>query len=180
METVKHLVRTREHVVYTVEPSDGYLCHSEIKSGTGYDLAEDCRDVLVEHESEETVQAVACDGTWVNTGWKDGMLAHLERLLQITILWLVCQVRKYNLPVDKFVNLDAALCVLFSRFYIFSAMDNWLSPILYITLYLLRSILILPFQFCGIRLSYMRRHISREPIDRSGPNVTDIQSLKQL
>ena len=36
--------------------------------------------------------------------------------------------------------------------------------------------LILPlFQKQGIRFSYMRSHISREPIDRSGPNFTAIQ-----
>ena len=49
-------------------------------------LAEDTRDVLVEYDSERSIVAVASDGTAVMTGWKDGMLAHLERLLQIILL----------------------------------------------------------------------------------------------
>lgn len=102
VETVKHLVKTQEHAVYTVEPPGDYLCHSEIQHGTGYDLAEDTRDVLVEYDSERSIVAVASDGTAVMTGWKDGMLAHLERLLQIILLWLVCQVRlDINLKMTK-------------------------------------------------------------------------------
>ena len=30
------------------------------------------------------------DGTNVNTGWKDGMIAHLERELGTPLVWLIC------------------------------------------------------------------------------------------
>ena len=93
----KHLVRTREHIVYTVEPPGDYLCHSEVTSGTGINLAKDFTDVVAEHNAEESLVAVACDGTNVNTGWKDGFIGHVERFLRAILLWLVFQVSKYIL-----------------------------------------------------------------------------------
>ena len=41
--------------------------------------------------SRESLVAVVADGTGTNTGWKDGMLAHVERILQALLLWLICQ-----------------------------------------------------------------------------------------
>ena len=34
-----------------------------------------------EHNSRESLVAVVADGTGSNTGWKDGMLAHVERFI---------------------------------------------------------------------------------------------------
>ena len=80
-EQVKQMRKTCEHQVYTVEPSGQYLCHSEIQEdkGTGRGLSEDFYEMLVEHDSVETLEAVILDGTSVNTGWKTGLLATLER-----------------------------------------------------------------------------------------------------
>ena len=49
--------------------------------GTGRELCKDFIEVLAEHESKESLVAVVADGTNVNTGWEDGMIAHLEREL---------------------------------------------------------------------------------------------------
>ena len=75
----KFSIKTREHIVYTTEPDGEYLCHSEVKKGTGKDLCRDFMDVLAEHDSKDSLLAVVADGTNTNTGWKDGMLSHLER-----------------------------------------------------------------------------------------------------
>lgn len=92
-----------EHIVYTAEGDHGgvYLTHSAIppNKGTGLDLAVDLRDVIVGCGSEESVQAIVMDGTAVNTGWKTGAIACLERLLGFTVLWLVCFLHMNELPL---------------------------------------------------------------------------------
>ena len=59
-EQVKQMRKTREHQVYTVEPSGQYLCHSEIQEekGTGRGLSEDFYEMLIEHDSVETLDAL--------------------------------------------------------------------------------------------------------------------------
>ena len=66
------------------------MCHSEVSKGTGRDLANDFVDVIAEHDSIDSIVAVVADGTNTNTGWKEGMIAHTERDLQIALLWLIC------------------------------------------------------------------------------------------
>ena len=48
--------------------------------------------MLIDHDLVETLEAVILDGTSVNTGWKTGLLATLERHPNIKrkLLWLVC------------------------------------------------------------------------------------------
>ena len=57
-EQVKQMRKTCEHQVYTVEPSGQYLCHSEIQEdkGTGRGLSEDFYEMLIEHDSVETLE----------------------------------------------------------------------------------------------------------------------------
>ena len=102
-ETVKVVTKCQEHIVYTREPPGSYLTHSEIapNKGTGKDLADDFLDILIENHSDTTIEAVVCDGTYTNTGWKDGMLAHLERKLKqpTLLLWLICQAHGNELPM---------------------------------------------------------------------------------
>ena len=86
----KFTVESREHISYTKEPSGEYLCHSEVKVGTGRDLATDFGGVLVETNSTNSLLAILTDGTAVNTGWKDGMISLVERDLQRNLLLLIC------------------------------------------------------------------------------------------
>ena len=46
---------------------------------------------MTEYNSEESLLAVVADGTNIITGWKDGMISHMERDLQTILLWLICQ-----------------------------------------------------------------------------------------
>ena len=61
-------------------------------------MADDFLDVLADHGSKESFEAVVMDGTNTNTGWKDSMMAHVERVLQVVILWFVCQLHGIELP----------------------------------------------------------------------------------
>ena len=70
----KYTVKPREHIAYTQEPGGEYLCHSEVDKGTGRGLADDFMDVVAEHDSEDSLDAIVADGTPTNTGWKEGMI----------------------------------------------------------------------------------------------------------
>ena len=59
-------------------------------------------DVLAEHDSKESLLAVAADGTATNRGWKDGMIAHLERDLERPLLWLICQLHGNELTLRHY------------------------------------------------------------------------------
>ena len=100
----KFSMKTREHIVYTSEPGGEYLCHSEVSKGTGRDLANDFVDVIAEHDSVDSIVAVLADGTNTNTGWKDGMIAHVERDLQKTLLWLICQLHGNELGLRHYFD----------------------------------------------------------------------------
>ena len=114
VETVKVVTKCQEHIVYTQEPPGSYLTHSEIppNKGTGQDLADDFLEVLIENSSDATLEAVVCDGANVNTGWRDGMLAFLERKLgqDRVLLWLVCMAHGNELPMRAlFTHCDGGL-----------------------------------------------------------------------
>ena len=81
-------VGVEEHITYTIEPPGDYLTHTVIppNKGTGRDLADNFRDIIAENRSLESLLAVVADGTAVNTGWKDGLISHLERDLQCVLL----------------------------------------------------------------------------------------------
>ena len=99
----KVVTKPQEHIVYTQEPGGSYLQHSEIAptKGTGQDLADDFLEVIIENNSEITIVAILVDGTNTNTGWRDGMIAHLERKLQPKrlLIWIVCMAHGNELPL---------------------------------------------------------------------------------
>ena len=111
-EVDKFLRKTREHMVYTSEPTGEYLEHSEIPDGkgTGRDLAEDFYEVVAVNNSLETLEAVLCDGTAVNTGNRTGCICFLERKLKRNLLWLICQLHGNELPLRHvFDHFDGGL-----------------------------------------------------------------------
>jgi hypothetical protein len=101
VEVIKHFVGTEEHIVYTHGPKGEYLTHSAPEDGTGRGLANDFVETVAENKSKESLCAVNCDGTPVNTGWKDGMFAHVERDLQKKLLLLSCMLHANELPFRK-------------------------------------------------------------------------------
>ena len=57
--------------------------------------------VLDEHKSRESCIAVVADGTGTSTGWKDGMLAHMEKSLRSILRYLI----------DLFYNISYVSCM---------------------------------------------------------------------
>ena len=56
-------------------------------NATGKGIAGEVTDLVRSYNSEETLTAVCTDGTNVNTGWKTGAIAELERNLGKPLQW---------------------------------------------------------------------------------------------
>ena len=101
VEVEKHFMGVEEHIVYTNEPKGTYLSHSAPKDGTGRGLANDMMETLAELGSKDSLVAICCDGTATNTGWREGMVAHVERDLERKLLMLSCMLHSNELPFRK-------------------------------------------------------------------------------
>ena len=90
---------TEEHVVYT-DP-DRYITHSVIDEGRGDgpSLGRDFVAVVREFESEETLEAVVCDGTRAMTGCYHGTVATVEMELCTELQWCICQLHGNECPM---------------------------------------------------------------------------------
>ena len=53
---------------------------------------------------DKTIQAIGGDSTSVNTGWKGGAMAHLEKLLGRKLVWLVCDLHTNELPLRHLIT----------------------------------------------------------------------------
>ena len=62
---------------------------------------------MVQYGVDKTVLVIGGDSTNPNTGWKGGMLAHLEKLLDRKCYWVVCMLHTTELPLRHlFSTLD--------------------------------------------------------------------------
>ena len=76
-----------------------YLTHEALTSGTGAAHAVKLYSVLEEYDSVESLQAVICDNTNVNTGFKTGAVTVLEKMLDRKIHKIGCLVHWNELPL---------------------------------------------------------------------------------
>src|SRR6201990_2551956 len=81
---VRRKVR-EEHYVLVSFPDACYIDHVSPNSG----------------RSTETLRAVICDGTPVNTGNKNGIITLLELHLKRPLQWLICMLHFNELPLRK-------------------------------------------------------------------------------
>ena len=98
--------KTEEHVVFVEDPGGKYVDHIVVEEGegTGRHLGLAAADVIRELQSVDKLEAVQCDGTNVNTGWKSGAVAELERNIQKPVQWLVCLKHSNELPMRHVFN----------------------------------------------------------------------------
>ena len=91
---------TEEHIVFVNEPEGKYLDHIAVApgKGTGRDLGNDICDLVRDYDSVDTLEAVCADGTAVNTGYKSGAIAEVERNLGHSLQWLICLKHFNELP----------------------------------------------------------------------------------
>ena len=95
---------TEEHIVLLQHPGGRLLGHVSPKSGTAADIkhaiTEFCQRKNI---SLEDLRGIGCDGTAVNTGDKNGVIARLERHLQRPLHWFSCQLHANELPLRHLV-----------------------------------------------------------------------------
>ena len=88
-----------EHLVFCEELGGAYIGHSTLDSGNSASVAKNVLDLIRETKCEESIIALLVDGTNVNTGWRNGALVQIERELQTSLQWLVCQLHANELPL---------------------------------------------------------------------------------
>ena len=62
-------------------------------------------DLLVKHNSLDTIMFLAGDSTNTNTGWKGGSHAHLEALLGRKLFWGICNIHTHELPLRHLIRI---------------------------------------------------------------------------
>ena len=94
-------IATVDHYTFVEEPGGSFLDFISVEPGnaTRKGIAGEVTDLVRSYNSEETLTAVCTDGTNVNTGWKTGAIAELERNLGKPLQWLICLLHANELPL---------------------------------------------------------------------------------
>jgi hypothetical protein len=106
-KTVRKTIK-EEHVVLLSEPGSTYLGHVSPTSGQSESIKCSIIDFLNEKDiSTSELVAIGCDGTNINTGAKNGVIALIERDIGRPVQWLICQLHANELPLRHLLqNLD--------------------------------------------------------------------------
>ena len=91
-------VEHEEHVVIVKEPGDVYMDHISPDNGTARCIADELITFLIDSHSRDTLQAILCDGTVVNTGRIGGILKLIEIEIERPLQWLICLLHANELP----------------------------------------------------------------------------------
>lgn len=85
-------------------PNRKYVEHVVPDSGRADDISKEILSLIRDSNSEETLRAVVCDGTAVNTGYNNGVIRKMEISLQKPLQWLVCLLHANELPLRKILE----------------------------------------------------------------------------
>ena len=101
-----------EHVSVTDEPSGKYLAHFVpddplYPEKPAQKNAEALFDILESHGSVETLNFLGGDSTAMNTGYRGGTHAWLEKLIKRKLFWGICMIHTNELPLcHLIISLD--------------------------------------------------------------------------
>ncbi|GBN46741.1 hypothetical protein AVEN_182126-1, partial [Araneus ventricosus] len=91
--------KTEEHYSLTQEPGSVYIGHVTPTSGSSEDIVTFIIYYLSGRGiSLEKLVVIGCDGTAVNTGWKNGLIRRIEIHLEKPLQWAVCLLHFNKLP----------------------------------------------------------------------------------
>lgn len=98
-----------EHVSVTDEPSGRYLWHFVPETPVypekpALKVAQGLYDLLVVHNSTESLMVLQGDSTNSNTGWRGGTHTHLEKLLGHKLFWSICMLHTNELPLRHLIK----------------------------------------------------------------------------
>ena len=98
-------VVTEEHVVIITEPGSKFIDHVTPKSGHSVEIASSILQSLQSNAIDAgKLQAIGCDGTAVNTGNKNGIIAILEKRIGKPLQWIICQLHANELPLRHLIT----------------------------------------------------------------------------
>ena len=101
---LKMMMITEEHEAVTEEPSGRYLTHFVPETPVhpekpALKVAQGLYSILEQHGSTKSLQLLGGDSTNMNTGWKGGSHAHLEKLLGRRLFWGISSIHTNELPL---------------------------------------------------------------------------------
>ena len=105
---------TEEHVSVSLEPEGKYFTHfvpdhPDIGEKPAHKVAQKLSEIVVGHDSEESILVLSGDSTSMNTGWRNGVHASFERMVGHRVLWSICLKHTNELPLRHLISkLDGA------------------------------------------------------------------------
>ena len=89
-----------EHISILCEPNSKYIGHFTPSSGSALSIYQGIIKFLMENNINlDSISAIGCDGTNVNTGTKGGIIRLLEKSLRRPLHWFVCMLHGNELPL---------------------------------------------------------------------------------
>lgn len=96
---------TEEHITIVKEPESKFIGYATPTDSTAGGIQRSIVDYLSEENiSMDHLVAVSCDGTPTNTGYKNGVIARMERHLQRPLQWFVCLFHFNELPLNALLR----------------------------------------------------------------------------
>ena len=100
---------TEEHISVSFEPEGQYLTHfvpedPERGEKPALKVAQKLHKIVVDHDSEQDIVVLAGDSTSMNTGWRNGVHAHFERLVGHSVVWSICLLHTNELPLRHLIT----------------------------------------------------------------------------
>lgn len=96
-----------EHYVLVKEPFDIYMTHVTPDNGRARSIADEIITFIIDSNSNDSIKALLCDGTPVNTGRVAGVIKLTETYLEKPLQWLICLLHANELPFRHvFLSID--------------------------------------------------------------------------
>lgn len=97
----RRIVKQEEHVSLIEEPESKYFGHLLINPpANAVNIATNVLSYTRENSvNPKNLKAIGCDGTNVNTGWKDGVIRIIEVQIEKPLQWVICMLHANELPL---------------------------------------------------------------------------------
>ena len=99
-----------EHYVIVSYPDGKYVNHVMPDSGTYRNVAKEILSVVTSTQSFDSLLALICDGTVVNTGKRNAVIRLIEEGVGRPLQWLVCMLHMNELLLPKYISFVEGVC----------------------------------------------------------------------
>lgn len=100
----------REHISFVSEPGSFFVGHKTPPSGHSREILQVLNEILAEKTIEiNDIKAIGCDGTNVNTGYRNGVIRSFELEHKTPVQWIICMLHGIELLLRTLIeNFDGA------------------------------------------------------------------------